>query len=64
MSEIKPLGLEKFVEEIKTKLLLAQNLKLKYKDYVEDESYYLGIIDALKFVLFGEPLELEEVEDD
>ena len=55
-----PLDLEKFVEELKTKLLLAQNLKLKYKDCVEDESYYSGIIDALKFVLFGEPLKLEK----
>ena len=47
-------------EEIEKKLKQAEKLRIKYKDYVEDESYYLGIVDALKFVLSVQPLELEE----
>ncbi len=46
-------------EEIEAKLRQAEALKKKFKDFVEDEAYYLGIADALRFAL-GEPLELED----
>lgn len=59
MTERKPLNLE----EIRKELILAERLEKKYKHYVEDGSYYLGIVDALRFVLYGEPLKLEEDEN-